>query len=199
MAKTLGYIRVSTAEQNTDRQLEELLKAGVEETGIYTDKVSGKDANRPQLQELLKRAGNSDTVYVHSMDRLARNMKDLLCIVDDLIGRGVSVHFIKENLNLDVSTDSPTARLTLQLIGAFAEYERNMIKSRQREGIALAKERKAYKGRQQEMTADRLAEIQELVKMKVPQTEIAKKFGISRGTVYLYLKGKRKVEPSEQP
>jgi DNA invertase Pin-like site-specific DNA recombinase len=129
----IGYIRVSTLGQNTDRQLK-----GIHVDRTFTDKVSGKDTNRPQLQEMLAFARDGDTVVVHSMDRLARNLDDLRRTVRLLTKKGVAVEFIHEHLTFK-GDDTPMAILLLSIMGAFAEFERALIRERQMEGIALAK------------------------------------------------------------
>jgi DNA invertase Pin-like site-specific DNA recombinase len=128
----IGYIRVSTFDQNTERQLE-----GIKVDRIFTDKASGKDIKRPQLEELMIFVRTGDTVVVHSMDRLARNLDDLRRIVQTLTRREVRIEFVKEHLNF-TGEDSPMANLMLSVMGAFAEFERSLIHERQREGIALA-------------------------------------------------------------
>ncbi len=131
----VGYIRVSTLDQNPERQLE-----GVAIDRVYTDHASGKDTERPQLEALLSFVRDGDTLVVHSMDRLARNLDDLRRLVQGLTRRGVRVEFIKENLTF-TGEDSPMATLLLSVMGAFAEFERALIRERQREGIALAQGR----------------------------------------------------------
>ena len=138
----LGYIRVSSLDQNTQRQLE-----NVQVGRMFTDTASGKDTKRPQLEELLKFARDGDTVIVQSMDRLARNLDDLRSVVQKLTGRGARIEFVKENL-VFTGEDSPLANLMLSVMGAFAEFERTLIGERQREGIALAKKRGALPGTQ---------------------------------------------------
>jgi DNA invertase Pin-like site-specific DNA recombinase len=132
----IGYVRVSTLDQNEKRQLE-----GQVLDRVFTDKASGRDTGRPQLTEL-RFARDGDTVVVHSMDRLARNLDDLRALVQGLTRKGVRVEFVKESL-VFTGEDSPMANLMLSVMGAFAEFERSLIRERQREGIALAKERGA--------------------------------------------------------
>src|SRR6185437_7118784 len=129
----IGYIRVSSVDQNTARQLD-----GIDLDRTFTDKASAKDANRPKLQECLRFLRDGDTLYVHSMDRLARNLIDLRQMVEDLTARGVAVEFVKERLSFTADA-SPMAKLLLNMMGAFAEFERELIRERQREGIALAR------------------------------------------------------------
>jgi DNA invertase Pin-like site-specific DNA recombinase len=141
LGQHIGYIRVSSLDQRVERQLE-----GIAVDKTFTDKASGKDTNRPQLELLLSFARAGDTVFVHSMDRLARNLDDLRRIVQTLTGKGVRIEFVKEHLSF-TGEDSPMASLLLSVMGAFAEFERALINERQREGIALAKQRGAYRGR----------------------------------------------------
>jgi len=119
---------------------------------VFTDKASGKDVARPQLDALLRFAREGDTVVVHSMDRLARNLDDLRQIVRSLTQRGIRVEFVKERLTF-TGEDAPMATLLLSVMGAFAEFERALIRERQREGIALAKRRGAYRGRRKALNA----------------------------------------------
>lgn len=182
----VGYVRVSSLDQNPDRQLEELNASQVEK--IFMDKLSGKNTERPELQKMLNFVREGDTLIVHSLDRLARNLSDLLTIVQNLTGRGVSVRFINERLDFDADREaSPVAKLMLSLVGAFAEFERNMIKRRQAEGIAIAKERGVYKGRQRSVTDEQIQEVRSMIDMGVPLSKAVKKVGISRTTAYKYL------------
>ena len=178
----IGYIRVSTVEQNADRQLD-----GVPLDKTYVDRASGRDADRPELQKLLEFARDGDTVLVHSMDRLARNLDDLRRIVHDLNAKDVRIEFVKEQLTFS-GDDSPMATLLLSVMGAFAEFERALIRERQREGIALAKEKGVYKGRRSSLTDEQRAEIHERVNAGVPKARLAKEFGISRETLYQHLR-----------
>ena len=137
----IGYIRVSSIDQNPERQLE-----GVALDKTFTDKASAKDINRPQLMEMLDFVREGDVIIVHSMDRLARNLEDLRHLVQNQTQRGIRIEFVKEGLSFS-GDDSPMATLLLSVMGAFAEFERALLKERQREGIALAKKRGVYKGR----------------------------------------------------
>ena len=150
--KNVGYIRVSTAEQNTARQLE-----GVALDKTFEDKCSGKDANRPALQACLEFLREGDTLHVHSIDRLARNLQDLLSVIENLNKHSISIVFHKEGLTFTGGED-PFQRLQLQIIGAVAQFERSMIKERQREGIAIAKAAGKYTGRKPSMTAAQIEE-----------------------------------------
>ena len=133
----ISYIRVSSFDQNPERQLEDQAL-----DRVFTDKVSGKDVKRPQLDDLLNFIRDGDTLVVHSMDRLARNLDDLRRLVQSLTERGVCIEFVKERLKF-TGEDSPMATLMLSVMGAFAEFERALIRERQREGIEMAKKRGA--------------------------------------------------------
>jgi len=178
----VGYKRVSTLLQNTDRQLD-----GEEFGKVFEDKVSGKDTNRPALQEAIQFVRDGDVFVVHSMDRLARNLDDLRRIVKDLTGKGVKVHFVKENL-IFTGDDTPMAELLLNLLGAVAQFERSLINERQREGVQIAKANGAYKGRKREMTDDKVAEIHRRSAAGDTKAQIARDLGISRETLYQYLR-----------
>jgi DNA invertase Pin-like site-specific DNA recombinase len=179
--KRIGYIRVSTVGQNTGRQLD-----GIELDKKFTDKVSGKDTNRPQLQAALEYLRDGDVLVVHSMDRLARNLDDLRKIVLGLTARGVVVDFVKEHLKFTSDGDA-LAQLLLSVMGAFAEFERSLIKERQREGIELAKKKGVYKGRKPSLTAAQVAEIRKRVKTGEKKARLAVEYRISRQTLYAAL------------
>src|SRR3984893_16720349 len=157
LGQRIGYRRVSTLDQNTERQLE-----GIEVAKLFTDKASGKDTKRPQLEALMDFVRTGDTVVVHSMDRLARNLDDLRRIVQTLTGRGVRIEFVKEHLSF-TGEDSPMVGLMLSVMGAFAEFERALIHERQREGIALAKQRGAYRGRKPALSDAQVADLRRRV------------------------------------
>ncbi|WVM92226.1 recombinase family protein [Halopseudomonas pachastrellae] len=177
----IGYVRVSSFDQNPERQLEQ-----VPVDKLFTDKASGKDTRRPELERLaFVREG--DTVVVHSMDRLARNLDDLRRLVQSLTHRGVRIEFVKEHLTF-TGEDSPMANLMLSVMGAFAEFERALIRERQREGIALAKQRGAYRGRKKSLPSERIAELRQRVEAGEQKTKLAREFGISRETLYQYLR-----------
>ncbi|HSX37523.1 MAG TPA: recombinase family protein [Chlamydiales bacterium] len=178
----LGYVRVSTLDQKADRQLE-----GVQLDRVFTDKASGKDTQRPQLDALIAFAREGDTVIVHSMDRLARNLDDLRRIVRDLTGRRIRIEFFKECLTF-TGEDSPMATLLLNVMGSFAEFERSLIKERQREGIALAKARGVYSGGKPKLSIEQVAELKAKIVQGVSKARVARDFGITRETVYQYLK-----------
>src|SRR5208283_2815853 len=177
----IGYIRVSTFDQNTDRQLERLVL-----DKVFTDKASGKDTRRPELDALMQFAREGDTIVIHSMDRLARNLDDLRQIVRTLTGRGIKIQFIKESLTF-TGEDSPMATLLLSVLGAFAEFERALIRERQLEGIALAKARGAYRGRKPSLTTGQAEALRARAAAGEPKAGLAREFGISRQTLYQYL------------
>lgn len=178
----IGYVRVSTTDQNTDRQLE-----GIPVDRVFTDKASGKDVRRPALEDLMGYAREGDTLVVHSMDRLARNLDDLRQIVQNLTRKGVAIEFVKEHLRF-TGEDSPMANLMLSVMGAFAEFERALIRERQREGIALARQRGAYRGRKPSLSKDQMQELKRLADLGTGKASLARQFKISRQTVYEYLK-----------
>ena len=178
----IGYVRVSSFDQNPDRQLEHL-----HVDRVFTDKASGKDTERPQLRALFEYVRDGDTIVVHSMDRLARNVDDLRRIVQIQNKRGVSVQFIKENL-LFTGEDAPMANLMLSVLGAVAQFERDLIKERQREGIALAKQRGVYRGRAKSLSIIRAEELCGRVAAGEKKAALAREFGISRETLYQYLR-----------
>ncbi len=178
----IGYIRVSSFDQNPERQLEQ-----VEVNKVFTDKASGKDTERPALEELLSFVREGDTIVVHSMDRLARNLDDLRRLVQQLTKRGVRIEFVKECLTF-TGEDSPMANLLLSVMGAFAEFERALIRERQREGIALAKQRGAYRGRKKALSPEQVTELRLKVSAGEQKAKLAREFGVSRETLYQYLK-----------
>jgi DNA invertase Pin-like site-specific DNA recombinase len=179
---------VSTLDQNAERQLE-----GVQLDRLFTDRASGKDTDRPQLKALLAYAREGDTIVVHSMDRLARNVDDLRRIVLEQTRRGIRVQFIKENL-LFTGEDSPMANLMLTVLGAVGQFERELIRERQREGIALAKQRGVYRGRNRALSPERIAELRARVVAGEKKARLAREFGISRETLYQYL---REIQATE--
>jgi DNA invertase Pin-like site-specific DNA recombinase len=178
--KRIGYIRVSGADQNTGRQLE-----GVELDKSFTEKASGKDVKRPQFQAALEYLRDGDVLVVHSMDRLARNLDDLRRIVTELTARGVQIQFMKEGM-LFTGEDTAMSKLLLSVMGAFAEFERSLLKERQREGIAVAKKAGVYKGRKPSLTPERVTELRARISAGEKKAALAREFGISRETLYQY-------------
>jgi DNA invertase Pin-like site-specific DNA recombinase len=193
VGQRIGYVRVSTLDQNEKRQLESQTL-----DRVFTDKASGRDTARPQLAELLRFVRDGDTVVVHSMDRLARNLDDLRALVQGLTRRGVRVEFVKEQL-VFTGEDSPMANLMLSVMGAFAEFERALIRERQREGIALAQQRGVYKGRKKTLTPERAAELVERAGSGIPKVVLARDYGISRETVYQYIRLANGMNPKPLP
>lgn len=193
----VGYVRVSSIDQNTDRQLD-----GVKLDKVFTDKATGKTKDRPELQQMLDYVRYGDIVVIHSLDRLARNLEDLIAIINQLHQKGVVFKSLKENLTLDGLKHSPMDKFLLHILGAVAEFNRSLIREAQREGIAKAKKRGVYKGRKSVLTADTVAKIEDLIAQrnssvenykKLSNTDIAKQVGISKSSFYRYLEKREKV------
>jgi DNA invertase Pin-like site-specific DNA recombinase len=182
--QTIAYIRVSTLDQNTGRQHEQM--KGEHPDVIFEDKVSGKSLERPELDKLLKHARSGDTIVVHSMDRFARNLRDLRNLVDSLTDRGVVIRFLKENLIFTGEANS-TAKLMLNIMGAVAEFEREMMLERQREGIALAKAEGKYRGGKFKLTEDKVTELRRRAGKGENKAALAREFKLSRQSLYNYL------------
>jgi len=182
----VGYLRVSSLDQNEVRQLE-----GLALNKTFTDKASGKDVKRPQLEAMQSFVREGDTVFCHSMDRLARNLDDLRRIVLGLTERGVHIVFVKENLTF-TGEDSPMSNLLLSVMGAFAQFERELIRERQREGIVIAKQEGKYRGKKPSLTPGRAAELRRRVADGDSKSLLAREFGISRDTLYRYVPVKKR-------
>jgi len=178
----VGYTRVSSVDQNAARQLD-----GVALDRTFTDSASGRSTVRPQLEAMLAFVRDGDTVVVHSMDRLARNLDDLRALVRTLTGRGVRVQFVKEQLTF-TGEDTAMATLLLSVMGAFAEFERSLIRERQREGIALARQRGAYRGRARALNTEQVTQLRQRAAGGISKAALAREYGISRETVYQYLR-----------
>lgn len=189
----IGYVRVSTVEQNTARQL-----VGITLDRVFEEKVSAKNiGNRPVLREMLGFIRDGDDLYVHSMDRLARNLKDLLTLVTTITDKGVTLHFVKENLTFEAKAKAtPFNKLLLGLLGSVAEFERELILERQREGIAQAKARGAYKGRKP-IAPEKIEKAKELLAQGMTRTEAAKTVGMGRTTLFLYLKNNGQAQAKQ--
>lgn len=184
----LGYIRVSTVEQNLDRQEVTMSKFNVEK--IFSEKVSAKDTNRPKLKELLEFVREGDTIVVHDFSRLARSTKDLLEIVEYLNNKNVTLVSAKENIDSSTST----GKLMLTMIGAINEFERTNMLERQREGIAIAKEKGVYKGRK-EIKVDNFEEhYNRYMNRKITKTQLAKELNVSRPTLDKLIKEHEKLK-----
>jgi DNA invertase Pin-like site-specific DNA recombinase len=186
----IGYRRVSSLDQNLDRQdLGPLDK-------IFEEKLSGATAKeRPELQNMMEFAREGDEVIVWSIDRMARDLRDLQTIIQTLLDKNVSIIFLSENLTFSASSNDPFAKLQLHLMGAFAEFERSIIRKRQAEGIAKAKARGAYKGRKATIDANK---IMELKQQGLGATKIANEMGISRVSVYRALKASQQQQEVSQ-
>jgi DNA invertase Pin-like site-specific DNA recombinase len=176
----VGYLRVSSLDQNETRQLE-----GMQLDRKFVEHASGANTDRPELEELLKFVREGDTVCVHSMDRLARNLDDLRRLVLELTGRGVWILFVKENLTF-TGDDSPFSHLLLSVLGAVAQFERDLIRERQREGIAIAKNNGVYKGRRRSLTKEQAAELSRRIHKGESATTLAREYKVSRQTLYRY-------------
>ena len=187
----VGYRRVSTVDQNNARQLD-----GLELDKLFEDKASGKDVKRPGLEQCLAYVREGDMLVVHSIDRLARNLADLERLVCDLNGRGVAVRFIKEGLTFGTGDDSPMARLQLQMMGAFAQFERALIRERQREGIAATQAKGKHLGRSASLSGGQVAEIKARVAGGETKKSLAAEYGVSRQTIYSTLE--RAAKPAKQ-
>lgn len=182
----VAYVRVSTAEQNEARQTEALKKHDIEKW--YIEKVSAKDTNRPKLQEMLEFVREGDTIFIHDFSRLARSTKDLLEIVETLDGKGVSLVSNKENID----SSTPTGKLMLTMIGAIAEFERQNLLERQREGIEIAKRNHKFQGGQVKKIDNDLFDkcYNEYKSRVITKKEMAEKLHISRPTLDKLLKDK---------
>lgn len=177
-----GYKRVSTVEQSTDRQLE-----GIVVDRVFEDKLSGKDRNRPQLDLLLSIIRKGDVIHIHSMDRLARNTRDLLNLVQEISDKGCKVVFHTEHLTFEPNKNDPYQQLMMTMLGAVAQLERSLLLQRQKEGIAIAKAKGKYKGGKNKLSPEQVEELKELAKTQ-SITSVAKHFNITRPTVYGYLR-----------
>jgi DNA invertase Pin-like site-specific DNA recombinase len=176
----IGYIRVSTIEQNTARQdvaLKDMDK-------VFTDKLSGKDTNRPQLKACLEYLRTGDTLFVTEYARLARNTFDLLKIVQDLEAKGVVLVSIKEHLD----TSTPQGKLFLTMLAGIATFERDLIKQRQLEGIAEAKKEGKYRGRKKKEKPENFEDLySRYMRREMNKTELAKACNVSRTVLYEWL------------
>jgi DNA invertase Pin-like site-specific DNA recombinase len=185
MSKVLIYIRVSSDGQNIARQEEQLMSHHPDK--VFVDRISGKSIERPALIQLLDYVRDGDRCIISSMDRLARNVEDLRKIVREITDAGASVQFLKEGLTF-TGDDSPMSKLLLNVMGAMAEFERELIKERQREGIAIAKAKgDVYKGRTKCLSPSQVEVLKAQVTAGVPKATVARNLGISRKSLYNYL------------
>lgn len=180
----VGYARVSSRDQNLDRQLSQLETAGCSK--IFAEKLSGASSDRPELHAALEYLRPGETLVVGSMDRLARNTVDLLNLVRDATERGAYVEFLSEHLTFGPEEEAIPA-LMLGILGSIAQFERTLIRERQAQGIAKAKERGVYKGRSKSLGTEEVKTLQELASLGVSKAEIGRRLGVSRATVYRYL------------
>ena len=182
----VAYVRVSSIDQNEARQVEALEKHNIDKW--YIEKVSGKDTNRPKLKEMLDYVREGDVVYIHDFSRLARSTKDLLNIVETLEGKGVSLVSNKESID----SSTPTGKLMLTMIGAIAEFERQNLLERQKEGIAIAQREGKFKGRQVKQVDDVMFDMvyEQYQKRQITKMVAAEMLGISRPTLDKLLKEK---------
>lgn len=181
----IGYVRVSTVEQNEARQIEGLQKYGIDKW--YIEKVSGKNTNRAKLQEMISALQSGDTVYIHDFSRLARSTSDLLKMVEELNSRGI--HLVSNKENIDTST--PTGKLMLTMIGAINEFERTNMLERQKEGIAIAKRENKYKNcgrKKKELDGEYESLIQSYVDGEISKVQLAVMMNVSRPTLNRILK-----------
>ena len=176
--QNVGYIRVSSVDQNTARQLD-----GLHLDTTFEDHCSGKDTNRPHLQACLRHLREGDRLHVHSIDRLARSLKDLQTLVEELTEQGISIQFHRENLIFS-GDSNPMHKLMFQMMGAFAEFERSMIRERQREGIAAARKKGKQIGAKPKLTSEQVAELKQRLGAGEQKKALAVEFGISRQTLY---------------
>lgn len=182
----VAYIRVSSADQNQERQE----AIGQEADKVFREKASaGEGKKRPELRNAIDWVRKGDTLTVWSIDRLARSIVDLNAIAAELREKGVVLHFVSENLTFDPNVEAdPFAEAMFNMVGIFAQFERRISKQRQREGIAAAKLAKKYRGQKPSLTAEQVAEIRKRVKEKAPKAEIARELKVDRTTIYRALK-----------
>ena len=182
--KNIAYIRVSTNEQNTARQLD-----GMTFDKTFIEKLSGANVKRPELISLLDYIRDGDHVYVHSIDRLARSLVDLNTIVSQAIAKGATVHFETEQLIFDGNNENIHQTLHFNMLGAFAQFERSLIKQRQMEGIAKAKERNAYKdvGRKRSLDKQQVTELLALKEKGAKIKDLMANFNVSKTSIYNYI------------
>ncbi len=194
----VGYIRVSSLYQNTERQL-----AGIDLDRCYTDKITGIKSDRPQLNAMIEFVRDGDLVIVHSLDRLARDLFLLIEIVRKLNSKGVSIQFLKENITFNSVNKNPIDELVFHVFGAVAQFQRSILKEAQREGIEIAKKKGVYKGRKKSLNDDEEAQLLDILLKKnsnvaeykkMKYAEIARKFDITPVTLWRYRKNLENTE-----
>lgn len=184
VGQVVGYVRVSAADQNPDRQLETIGDCDK----VFTDKISGKSrAHRQGLADLIDYIRHDDTVRIASMDRLGRDTRDLYNLVSEITEKGAAVEFVNERITVDKNGASPLESLMLGILAAFAEFERRRIKERQAEGIALAKTKGKYV-QAPKLGSDDVEQAQAMLDLGLPKTEVAARLGVSRQTLYAALR-----------
>lgn len=183
------YKRVSTLIQETERQEFE----GLENAKVFEDKASGSSRKRPELENAIDYLREGDTLYVYSIDRLARNSIDLQSIIQELNGKGIIVKFKKENLIFEPESVNPMSKLMLQMMGAFAEFERNLINERTAEGRAKARQKGKHLGRKSTLNHNKVEEIESKLQAGVSVTKLAKDYAVARNTIYSVKRGEYKV------
>lgn len=184
VGQRVAYIRVSSQTQNSARQHETLGQCDA----VFEDRQSGRSADRPELQRMIEYVREGDEVLVASLDRLARSLPDLLALVKHITDRNVRLHFVKENLTF-TGDDDPMSTLLLSMLGAVAAFEVSLIRERQAQGIALAKEAGKYQGRRPALTADQIEAARQQVEQGVSKARVARDLGCSRATLYAALSG----------
>ena len=177
----VGYVRVSTTDQSNARQLD-----GITLDRVFADAASGATADRPELQALLTYVREGDTVYVHSLDRLGRSLRDVQEIIETLTARGVRVEVTTQGL-VFTGDDSPMTTLLLQMLAAVSEFELAQIRERQAQGIAKARAAGRYTGRKPALSPAQIAELRRRADAGEAKAALARAFEISRATVYNYL------------
>lgn len=188
----IGYRRVSTSDQNPARQLE-----GISLDCLYTDFATGSTLNRPHLQAMLTALAPGDVLYIHSLDRLGRNLRELQKLVDEILAKKVEIRFLKENLIFNGS-QSLLTNLMFQMLGSFAEFERAMIKERQKEGIAIAKAKGVYQKKPRH-PPELIEEALRLVELGVTKSNVARKLNMPRSSIYFYMKEIERKKIHTQP
>ena len=183
----VGYIRVSSLDQSSNRQTEALLAYGRIDR-FFEDKISGRSrAERPALNECIKYLRNGDELVVSSIDRLARSLIDLRTLVDEITAKGVTVYFLHENLRFTHEGEDARSNLMLSILGSFAEFERAIIRERQAEGIALAQKAGKYRGRKRALSAEQIDEARIRIGAGESKAAVARELGVARTTLYAAL------------
>jgi DNA invertase Pin-like site-specific DNA recombinase len=184
--QTIGYARVSTSHQDIELQERRLREAGAER--LFSDHASGAADDRPGLAELVRYARDGDTVLITKLDRLGRSLQHLLTILQQLAERGAAVRVLDQSINTDPS--DPAGRLTLHVLGAVAEFERQLMRSRQQEGIAKAQAAGKFKGRVSRLD---VAAILQRIEAGIPQARIARELGVNASTIHRLVKRHHKA------